>query len=461
MAPVLQLVNKVAEAVEQKYPDKAIETLAYQWTRKAPKTMRPRPNVIIRLCSIECCFSHPLATCDSPENKTFRQDAEAWSRVANRLWVWDYVTNFHEYLLPHPNMRVWNDNIQFFVKNNVRGIFEQDDYQSYNGELSPLGGYMEAKFLWNPRYDEDTAMNEFLSGVYGKKSAKYIRRYIDLLSDKVENENIHMNIWQSPQEVEYLSPDVMKQGKKLWDKAEKAARKKPDQLERVQAARLSYDYAWIEFNKGGAFVFDHPHFRGATSPEYFKTVKRFCDVAKRAQVTRMDEGSRTLDQYESQLGVGEMTEMREYTPVAAVAVEATPGIEYACYEGSWEALPDFSTLTAAESGLAHGIDLASGKRNSNYALVFKGYLRAPRDGVYGFYLSSNDGSQMSIAGDALKLDNDGMHGTVERSGLVALKAGYHPICVSYFQTGGNQRLRVSWEGPGIKKLPVPMWALFH
>ena len=73
MAPVLQLVNRVAEAVEKEFPDKAVETLAYQWTRQPPKTMRPRPNVIIRLCSIECCFSHPLATCDSPANRTFRR----------------------------------------------------------------------------------------------------------------------------------------------------------------------------------------------------------------------------------------------------------------------------------------------------------------------------------------------------------------------------------------------------
>ena len=35
MAPVLQLVNRVAEAVEKEFPDKAVETLAYQWTRQA------------------------------------------------------------------------------------------------------------------------------------------------------------------------------------------------------------------------------------------------------------------------------------------------------------------------------------------------------------------------------------------------------------------------------------------
>jgi len=65
MAPVLQLVNRVAEAVEQEFPDKLVDTLAYEWTRRAPKSIRPRRNVVVRLCSIKCCFSHPLETWDS------------------------------------------------------------------------------------------------------------------------------------------------------------------------------------------------------------------------------------------------------------------------------------------------------------------------------------------------------------------------------------------------------------
>jgi hypothetical protein len=81
IGPVLQLVNRVAEGVEKEFPDKIVETLAYQWTRRPPKNMRPRPNVVIRLCSIECCFSHPLATCDSRltewtllNKETYRRD---------------------------------------------------------------------------------------------------------------------------------------------------------------------------------------------------------------------------------------------------------------------------------------------------------------------------------------------------------------------------------------------------
>ena len=130
MAPVLQLVNRVAEAVEKEFPDKIVETLAYQWTRRPPKTMRPRPNVVIRLCSIECCFSHPLATCDGKANKAFRADLEAWAKVAPRLWVWDYATDFRHYLLPFPNQRVRGPNVRFYVAHNVKGIFEQDTYDT-------------------------------------------------------------------------------------------------------------------------------------------------------------------------------------------------------------------------------------------------------------------------------------------------------------------------------------------
>ena len=244
MAPVLNLVNRVAEAVEKDFPDKAVETLAYQWTRKAPQTMRPRPNVVVRLCSIECCFSHPLATCDSPANKAFCADAAAWAKVGNRLWVWDYVTDFHHYLLPFPNQRVRNDNIRFFIANNVKGIFEQDTYDTPSSELAALGGYLTAKFLWNPNYDENTAINEFLEGYYGA-AAGPIRQYIDLLHDRVEKENIHVTIW-APVTSPHLTDELLVKANELWQQAEDLTKDKPEVQARVKTSRLSVDYAIIE-----------------------------------------------------------------------------------------------------------------------------------------------------------------------------------------------------------------------
>ena len=244
MAPVLYLVNRVAEAVQKEFPDKAVETLAYQWTRKPPKQMRPRHNVIVRLCSIECCFAHPLATCQSKANRKFREDMKAWAKVGCRLWVWDYVTDFRHYLLPFPNQRIRNDNIRFFVRHNVGGIFEQDTYNTSHSELAQLGGYLTAKFLWNPDYGEDTATGEFLAGYYGK-AAGPIRAYIDMLHDRVEKENIHVNIWAGP-ESKHLTDKLLIESDQLWQQAEAQVADDAETLKRVKLSRMSVDYAILE-----------------------------------------------------------------------------------------------------------------------------------------------------------------------------------------------------------------------
>ena len=57
---LLRFVNAVAEDIEKEFPDVLVETLAYQYTRTPPKLVKPRQNVVVRLCSIECSFVQPL-----------------------------------------------------------------------------------------------------------------------------------------------------------------------------------------------------------------------------------------------------------------------------------------------------------------------------------------------------------------------------------------------------------------
>ena len=102
--PLIWFVNQVAEAVGKEFPDKYIGTLAYQYTRKPCKTLRPRENVVVRFCSIECCFAHDFLTC--PENATFVDDIKGWAAIAPHIYIWDYVVNFSHYIMPYPNFRV-------------------------------------------------------------------------------------------------------------------------------------------------------------------------------------------------------------------------------------------------------------------------------------------------------------------------------------------------------------------
>jgi hypothetical protein len=243
-APVLQLVNRVAEAVEKEFPDKIVETLAYQWTRHPPKTMHPRPNVVVRLCSIECCFSHPLATCSSALNKAFREDIESWAKVAPRLWVWDYTTDFAQFLLPFPNHLVIGPNIRFYVAHNVKGIFEEDTNTTLDSEMWALDGYLMAKCLWNPNCDPDVAINDFLAGYYGK-AALPIRGYVDLLANHVNANQFHVGIYTNP-DAPFLTDELLTKANALWQQAEDLVAGEPDVLCRVKLSRMSPDYAIVE-----------------------------------------------------------------------------------------------------------------------------------------------------------------------------------------------------------------------
>ncbi|MBR2837307.1 MAG: DUF4838 domain-containing protein, partial [Kiritimatiellae bacterium] len=71
---MIRFVNAVAEAVEKEFPNAIIETLAYQYTRKAPKKTKLRHNVVPCLCTIECDFAQPIDKSPFKENVSFRKD---------------------------------------------------------------------------------------------------------------------------------------------------------------------------------------------------------------------------------------------------------------------------------------------------------------------------------------------------------------------------------------------------
>jgi hypothetical protein len=282
---MLHFVNQIAEGIESEYPDVAIDTLAYQYTRKPPKYVRPRPNVIVRLCSIECCFSHPLETCEM--NASFKADIEGWSKVSNRLYIWDYVTNFSHYIQPFPNFDVLKPNIQFFVNHGVKGIFEEGNYSGGGGgELAELRAYVMAKVLWNPDYDAQKAMNEFLVGYYGKAFTP-IREYIDMLHNKVREDNIHMTIRARP-DSEFLAPEIIRRANELFDEAERLA-DDDDVLHRVHVARLPIQYVQISTLSEDA-------------PKRQKLIDRFFEVVDKAGITNISEG-RSIQQYKEMLKV--------------------------------------------------------------------------------------------------------------------------------------------------------------
>jgi alpha-L-fucosidase len=152
---------------------------------------------------------------------------------------------------------------------------------------------------------------------------------------------------------------------------------------------------------------------------------------------------------------------RQVEPVPALDVEAAaPGIDFAYYEGDWDVLPDFSSLTPVKKGAVESISLSPRKRDEHFGFVYTGYVRVSADGVYAFFTDSDDGSRLYIAAEPV-VDNDGLHSLAERKGVVALAAGLHPFRVTYFNKTGGSGLNVSCSGPGMEKQPLPGGMLFR
>jgi hypothetical protein len=142
--------------------------------------------LLIRLCTIECCFVHPLDEChvdktEMPSN--FSQDIDEWSKVSKDIYLWDYTTDFANYLMPFANLNVLKRNLEFFKDHGVIGLFEEgapNTHLSYAGELKQ---YVLAKLMYDLSLDENMLMDEFYAGVFGP-AAPYVKAYYEFWQEK-------------------------------------------------------------------------------------------------------------------------------------------------------------------------------------------------------------------------------------------------------------------------------------
>ncbi|MDQ1256979.1 MAG: hypothetical protein QG656_1580 [Candidatus Hydrogenedentes bacterium] len=186
----LALVNAVAERVEKTHPDVLISCYAYQYTRKPPKTMRARHNVLIQLCSIECCDFHAIDDRSCALNRSFCEDTAGWKKKADNIFIWHYNTNFKGYLLPFPNLRGIGESVAYFAKNNGRGVFMQAGGNSMSSEISDLRNYAMSRCLWKPGRDSWKEAEEFCRLHY-REAARPILDYLAYYHDLVDATGVH------------------------------------------------------------------------------------------------------------------------------------------------------------------------------------------------------------------------------------------------------------------------------
>ena len=137
---------------------------------------------------------------------------------------------------------------------------------------------------------------------------------------------------------------------------------------------------------------------------------------------------------------------------------ATPGgVNYAYYEGHWDALPDFGKLKPVLSGTTDKeFNFSKFPRSTDFGVLMEGYLEIQKPGHYIFVLDSDDGAKFFI-GDHLLIDYDGLHGDGHpKTYMVPLEKGFYPVRLQYFQQGGGAHLSLLYVVPGEDQpRPIP------
>ena len=178
----ITFVNKIAEDIEKDYPNVMVDTLAYKNTQAPPTKVKPHKNVCVRLCSINCCFTHAINASYCLKNKQFCKDLRGWGEICDNVHIWDYNTNFHYFISTFANLGVLRANIRFFAENNVTSLFPHGNDHGVSGEFGELRAYLIAQLMWNPYMTEEeyyTHMDEFLAAYYGD-GWEHIREFIDI-----------------------------------------------------------------------------------------------------------------------------------------------------------------------------------------------------------------------------------------------------------------------------------------
>lgn len=271
-ASIIAFVNAVAQRLETEFPTILFDTLAYSYSIVPPNTLRPRANVIIRLCHLNApCDSHPIESCAM--NRTYAEQIRQWTARSAEVFVWDYYTNFAHYFMPYPNLDAIAADLALYARSGITGIFGQGDATPMkgSGDMAELRAWIMARLLWRPDLDPHELIAEFLRLYYGP-AAGPIGEYLELLHEPCR-QGFHMTPYMPPAPtVPFLAPAILRQARRLFAEARRRAGANAALRARVETAELPLDF--LEWRARFRFKIAHPRY-AAASPAQLNRARRF------------------------------------------------------------------------------------------------------------------------------------------------------------------------------------------
>jgi hexosaminidase len=143
-------------------------------------------------------------------------------------------------------------------------------------------------------------------------------------------------------------------------------------------------------------------------------------------------------------------------PLPAIDLkDSEAGATFRTYAKNYASVDEIKAEDAESTGLAKTLGLMQFREKLSetapFAVEFEGYINVPKDEIYEFELTADDGAAFWIDDERL-VNNDGVREKfAAQSGAVPLRKGYHRFVLKYFKGPGKWSLGLRW---GIKGQPL-------
>lgn len=254
-APTLIFTNKLADALDEDYPDFMFTFYAYLETAKPPQdlSLRCNENVAPVLCGLHsACRSHPITECghEDVQEETLltaygefepqiAKDFENWTKVADTTYIYDYTINFLNVAQFFSNFGTMQSTMQYMHDIGITGyIYNCGDghYAAFN----ELRNYLLTKLQWDVNCDVEYHMMDFLNAYYGEDAAPYIKEILDIQTAQIAA-TAHAFDFDWHYQSGYYPIHTISKLDRLWKKALNADIT-DEQRFNVEVANLSWEY---------------------------------------------------------------------------------------------------------------------------------------------------------------------------------------------------------------------------
>lgn len=145
------------ERLANRFPHHQFFIPGYSTTYDLPSHVLP-DNVGVFLSAMD--YPRVLGKSDSPEAKAFFDRLEQWKKYCKKVYIWDYICNFDDYLTPYPILLVMQERIQKYVEHGVKGLFLNGSGYFYS-TLQETYTFILSELMIHPHLNVPKLVNDY------------------------------------------------------------------------------------------------------------------------------------------------------------------------------------------------------------------------------------------------------------------------------------------------------------